>query len=139
MSGLDLSRDPVGLTEALVDIASVSGDEREIADQVEAALLSLSFLDISRNGDAVVARTHLGRDTRVVLAGHLDTVPIANNVPSRREGGALYGCGTSDMKSGDAVMLYLAAQLAERRSWCDLTFVFYDHEEVAAEASGLLR
>ena len=36
-----------------------------------------------RNGNAVLARTNLGRATRVLLAGHLDTVPAADNLPSR--------------------------------------------------------
>jgi succinyl-diaminopimelate desuccinylase len=79
----------------------------------------------------------------VVLAGHLDTVPIADNVPSRLDEatGRLYGCGTSDMKAGDAVMLRLAGRFgvpgAEPAH--DLTFVFYDNEEVEAVKNGLGR
>jgi succinyl-diaminopimelate desuccinylase len=138
---LDLSADVVTLTRALVDTPSVSGDERALADAVEAALQALGGLEVERVGDTVLARTSLGRDTRVVLAGHLDTVPIAGNVPSRLEDGRLYGCGTSDMKSGDAVMLRLAGRFgvpgAEPAH--DLTFVFYDNEEVEAVKSGLGR
>ena len=67
----------------------------------------------------MLARTALGRERRVLLAGHLDTVPIADNVPSRREGDLLHGCGTTDMKSGDAVIAHLAATLPEPRH--DLT------------------
>jgi succinyl-diaminopimelate desuccinylase len=85
----------------------------------------------------VLARTHLGRGSRVLLAGHLDTVPIADNVPSRRDGGRLYGCGTSDMKAGDAVFLHVAATVSEPRR--DLTLVFYDCEEVEAARNGLGR
>ena len=85
----------------------------------------------------MVARTNLGRDRRVLLAGHLDTVPIADNVPSRRDGGRLYGCGTSDMKAADAVLLRLAASVAEPA--CDVTYVLYDNEEVEAARNGLLR
>ena len=84
-----------------------------------------------------MARTQLGRERRVLLAGHLDTVPTAGNVPSRREGDRLYGCGTSDMKSGDAVLLHLAATLPAPTS--DLTVVLYDNEEVEAERNGLKR
>jgi succinyl-diaminopimelate desuccinylase len=73
----------------------------------------------------------------VLLAGHLDTVPVADNLPSRREGDLLHGCGTSDMKSGDAVILHLAATLPEPAY--DLTFVLYDNEEVEAERNGLTR
>jgi succinyl-diaminopimelate desuccinylase len=134
---LDLAQDPVALTAALVDIVSVSGEERQLADLVHDALRALPHLTVERDGDAVVARTQLGRGRRVLLAGHLDTVPIADNVPSRREGDRLFGCGTSDMKSGDAVLLHLAATLPDPAY--DLTFVLYDHEEVDAALNGLAR
>jgi succinyl-diaminopimelate desuccinylase len=132
---LDLS-DLVALTAQLVDIASVSGDEQRLADAVEQAL-QLPHLTVERVGNNVVARTDLGHDRRVLLAGHLDTVPVADNLPSRRDGDLLFGCGTSDMKSGDAVLLHLAASLSDPSY--DLTFVLYDNEEVAAEKNGLKR
>ncbi|MPQ98535.1 succinyl-diaminopimelate desuccinylase [Modestobacter sp. I12A-02628] len=140
---LDLSTDVLALTRALVDAPSVSGSEEPLADAVEAALRGLGGLEVERVGNSVLARTSLDRDTRVVLAGHLDTVPIADNVPSRLDEatGRLYGCGTSDMKSGDAVMLRLAARFgvpgAEPAH--DLTFVFYDNEEVDSSLNGLGR
>ena len=134
---LDLAGDPVALTAALVDIESVSGDERQLADLVERSLQAVPHLTVDRDGNNVVARTRLGRDRRVLLAGHLDTVPTADNLPSRRDGDLLYGCGTSDMKSGDAVLLHLAATLAAPSY--DLTFVLYDNEEVEAERNGLKR
>ena len=137
MTGLDLAQDPVDLTAALVDVPSVSGGEAPLADLVEAALTALPHLSVVRDGDSVVARTDLGRARRVLLAGHLDTVPIADNLPSRRAGGRLYGCGTSDMKAGDAVLLHLAATLADPAY--DLTFVLYDNEEVEADRNGLGR
>ena len=93
--------------------------------------------EVIRNGDAVLARTDFGRPTRVVLAGHLDTVPIADNVPSRRDAEHIYGCGTCDMKSGDAVFLHLAATVAEPVH--DITLIFYDCEEIEASANGLGR
>lgn len=138
---LDLAGDPIELTAALVDIPSESRHEARIADEVEAALRSqtppsLGF-EIVRNGDAVLARSGLGRPTRVLLAGHLDTVPIADNVPSRRDGDLLYGCGTADMKSGDAVFLHLAATVTDPAH--DLTLVFYDCEEIDAASNGLGR
>ncbi|MEU5846484.1 succinyl-diaminopimelate desuccinylase [Saccharopolyspora shandongensis] len=141
-ASLDLTADPVELTAALVDIPSVSGGEKAIADAVEQALREQApHLEVVRNGDAVLARTNLGRDSRVVLAGHLDTVPINDNLPLRRTGSGaeevLHGCGTVDMKGGDAVMLHLAATLPAPRH--DLTFVFYDCEEVEAERNGLNR
>jgi succinyl-diaminopimelate desuccinylase len=134
---LDLSLDAAGLTEALVDVPSVSGDERALADAIAAALGGLAHLSVSRDGDAVVARTRLGRPQRVILAGHIDTVPIAGNIPSRTEHDVLYGCGSADMKSGVAVQLRLAAQLVQPSR--DVTYVFYDCEEVEAERNGLLR
>jgi succinyl-diaminopimelate desuccinylase len=141
-ASFDLTADPVELTAALVDIPSVSGGEKAIADAVEQALRGQApHLEVVRNGESVLARTNLGRASRVVLAGHLDTVPINDNLPLRRTGtGAeevLHGCGTVDMKGGDAVMLHLAATLTDPRH--DLTFVFYDCEEVEAERNGLNR
>jgi succinyl-diaminopimelate desuccinylase len=134
---LDVTLDPVALTAAIVDTESVSGNERRLADAVEAALHDLPHLEVSRDGDAVVARTTLGRAQRVLLGGHLDTVPVAANLPSRRDGDRLYGCGASDMKASLAVMLRLAATLTAPRH--DVTYVFYDHEEVEAEKNGLGR
>ncbi|MFE9743421.1 succinyl-diaminopimelate desuccinylase [Saccharothrix saharensis] len=134
---LHLAADPVELTAALVDIPSVSGDEARLADLVERSLREQTALEVTRSGNAVLARTNLGRPSRVVLAGHLDTVPINDNLPSRLEHGVLHGCGTVDMKSGDAVMLHLAATVTDPRH--DLTFVFYDCEEVEAVRNGLGR
>ncbi|MFB6777525.1 succinyl-diaminopimelate desuccinylase [Streptomyces sp. NPDC056352] len=135
-STLDLTLDGPALTARLVDFPSVSGDEKELADAIETALRTLPHLTVDRHGNNVVARTNLGRDERVVLAGHIDTVPIADNVPSRLdENGMLWGCGTSDMKSGVAVQLRIAATVPEPNR--DLTFVFYDNEEVAAHLNGL--
>ncbi|CAN5479031.1 succinyl-diaminopimelate desuccinylase [soil metagenome] len=138
---LDLHGDPIALTAALVDIPSVSRDEARLADEVESALRSQTppslGYEIVRSGNAVLARTNRGLPTRVMLAGHLDTVPIADNVPSRLEGGVLYGCGTSDMKSGDAVFLHLAATVTDPAH--DLTLVFYDCEEIESSANGLGR
>lgn len=134
-TALDLSLDGGALTAQLVDIPSVSGDEQALADAVEAALRTLPHLTVDRYGNNVVARTDFGRSERVLLAGHLDTVPIADNLPSRVEGDLLWGCGTTDMKSGVAVQLRLAATLTDPNR--DLTFVFYDCEEVDAARNGL--
>ncbi|MDI6103521.1 succinyl-diaminopimelate desuccinylase [Actinoplanes sp. NEAU-A12] len=134
---LDLTGDVVDLTRTICDIPSVSGDEKRLADAVESALRAVAHLDVLRDGDAVVARTALGRSTRVVLAGHLDTVPIADNLPVVTDGDLLRGRGTVDMKAGVAVMLQLAAVLESPRH--DVTYVFYDHEEVAARLNGLGR
>jgi succinyl-diaminopimelate desuccinylase len=129
--------DPVELTRALVDIESVSGNEAEIADAVEAALRTASHLRVDRFENTVVARTDLGRDQRVVLAGHLDTVPLADNFPSRTEGDIMWGCGTSDMKSGTALALWLAMTVTEPRH--DVTYFFYECEEVDSARNGLTK
>ncbi len=135
---LDLAADPVELTAALVDMPSVSGQETALADAVQDALASQApHLRLLRSGNAVLARTDLGRPQRVLLAGHLDTVPVAGNLPSRRDGALLYGCGTTDMKSGDAVILHLAATVPEPVH--DLTVLLYDCEEVEAVRNGLNR
>ena len=134
---LDLFSDPADLTQALVDIPSVSGAEGPIADAIEAALRGLRRFEVVRMGNSVLARTSLGRPTRVLLAGHIDTVPIADNVPSRLDGDTLHGCGTTDMKSGDAMLLHIAATLENPSR--DLTFVFYECEEIEHDRNGLTR
>jgi len=138
---LDLRSDVVDLTSALCDIPSESGAEGELADAIEAALRPLAHLTVERDGDAVVARTTLGRARRVAIAGHIDTVPIKGNVPSRRELVAgvdtLIGRGSVDMKGGVAVQLALAAALVEPVA--DVTWIFYDQEEVESARNGLGR
>lgn len=136
------STDVVDLTQVLCDIPSVSGTERPLADAIEAALASLPHLSISRLGNTVLARTELGRDQRVVIAGHIDTVPIQDNLPTTRRSSAdgtelLWGRGTVDMKGGVAVALHLAASVTDPVP--DVTWVFYDNEEVDADANGLNR
>ena len=139
MSRLDLSTDVVSLTAALCDLESVSGNEQALADAVEEALGALPHLTVTRDGNTVVARTELGRPERVILAGHLDTVPLTTppNLPTRREADELVGRGTVDMKGGVAVQLRIAAAVAEPSR--DITFVFYDCEEVESERNGLAR
>ena len=150
---LDLHSDVVALTAALVDFPSESHHEQLLADEVERQLTGLAHLEVARFGNTVVARTRLGHARRVLLGGHLDTVPEADNgraiivragevLPVVGPDGAatceedrLYGLGSSDMKGGVAVMLRLAAHLLQPRF--DLTFVFYDCEEVASEHNGL--
>lgn len=134
---LDLDTDGATLTAALTDIASVSGEEKPLADAIERALSGRPHLTVQRSGNTVLARTELGRKERVVLAGHIDTVPHAGNFPSSfdSERSRLTGCGTTDMKSGVAVQLRLAAGLAAPSR--DVTYVFYDCEEIEAERNGL--
>ncbi|GGB45336.1 succinyl-diaminopimelate desuccinylase [Flexivirga endophytica] len=139
MAELDLTRDVVDLTADLVDIPSVSRDEQQIADAVEKALRALPHLRVDRDGNTIVARTDLGRAERVVLAGHLDTVPLTDppNLPTQRVDGLLVGRGTTDMKGGVAVQLAVAQAITEPTR--DVTFVFYDCEEIEEEFNGLRR
>jgi succinyl-diaminopimelate desuccinylase len=138
---LDTRRSVIELTRQLCDINSVSGGEASIADAIEAALADAAHLEVIRDGDAVVARTALGRERRVVIAGHIDTVPVNENLPTRfeTENGIqyLWGRGTVDMKAGVAVALKLAVELADPR--IDVTWIWYDHEEVSADLNGLGR
>jgi len=147
--------DALSLTRQMIDIPSVSGQEGPLADAVEAALRSAGFgsvpaLEILRDGDAVCARTRLGLPQRVVLAGHLDTVPIADNVPGRaeiRDGvEVVWGRGSVDMLGGCAAALALACEVgpliaagAHAALTADVTWIFYDHEEVASHLNGLGR
>jgi succinyl-diaminopimelate desuccinylase len=129
------------LTVAICNIESVSGNEAALADEVDATLSAASHLEVVRDGNAIVAKTNLGRDKRVVIAGHIDTVPVANNLPAQlhhfeREQ-VIVGRGTVDMKAGVAVMLKLAVEVNE--PLFDITWVFYDNEEVASELNGLGR
>lgn len=130
-----------GLFRQIVDCPSVSQEEQDLADAVEALVREAAHLEVTRIGNCVVARTGLGRPERVVVAGHLDTVPIVDNLPSvvetRPDGDYLVGRGTCDMKGGVAVALYLATRLAEPVR--DVTWVFYECEEIAAEHNGLAR
>lgn len=124
-------------TARLVDIASPSLGEGPFADLVEGWLDEVPWLTVARHGDNVVARTQLGLDQRLLLAGHLDTVPANGNEVARVEGDTLWGLGSADMKSGLAVFLELARTV--EHPTCDLTYVFYAAEEIASEHNGLLQ
>lgn len=140
ISHLDLTQDPIELTKALVDIPSPSHHEEAIADAIEQALkpLEAAGVELARFGNTVCARTNRGLASRIVLAGHVDTVPIADNVPHHMEDNIMFGCGTVDMKSGLAVYLHTFAQLAAADNLQhDLTLIAYEGEEVSTEFNGL--
>jgi len=132
---LDLNADVVALTESLVDIESVSQNEQVLADAIEQSLNAIGHLEVTRIGHSLVARTNLGREERVVIAGHIDTVPLNHNLPVRNDGDNLHGLGTCDMKGGVAVALRLAQTVAEPNR--DITFVFYEAEEIDDVYNGL--
>ena len=140
-TALDLTASSVEITRALCDIESVSGNETLLADLIEQALTGYDHLEVIRDGDTIVARTNLSRAQRVVIAGHIDTVPLNNNLPTRTEviDGVdyLWGRGTVDMKAGVAVQLKLAVELSDPS--VDLTWMWYDNEEVDSSLNGLGR
>lgn len=132
---LDLSVGPARLAAALIDVPSESRQEERLADLVEVTLREVPWLTVTRHGHTVVARTNLGRAERVLIGGHLDTVPAHDNLPHRVEGGILYGLGACDMKGGVAVSLSLAASVSEPVR--DITYVYYECEEIDASLNGL--
>ena len=134
-SNVDIAASVSEIAAALIDIPSVSGAEKEIADIVEGTLTKALHLEVLRSGNTVVARTNLGAPLRVLWAGHLDTVPINANVPHTIEGNVLHGRGSVDMKAGVAIGLKLAVELSAPRY--DMTWIFYDNEEVEAKKNGL--
>lgn len=140
---IDPSLSPSDLTRRLCDIPSVSGEERIIADAIEPLVRRAPHLRVTRDGDTLIARTDLGRTHRVIIAGHLDTVPVNGNLPTHESRDAqtgdvmLWGRGTVDMKAGVAVQLKLALELTAPA--VDVTWVWYDNEEVASEFNGLGR
>lgn len=130
--------DLLALTAELCAVPSPSLEEHALADLVQARLAAVGRpIEVRRDGPNVVARTRLGRPRRIILGGHLDTVPPDGNLPPRREGNRVVGVGAADMKGGLAVMLALAAEVAGTAPRFDLTFVFYAAEEIADEHNGL--
>jgi len=140
MNSIDVSQTLAELTIDICNIESVSGNEKVLADLVEKAL-QVPHLEVIRDGNAVIAKTNLGRPKRIILAGHLDTVPVSENLPAKlmhfeREQ-VVWGRGSVDMKGGIAVFLKLAVELDAPKH--DLTWIFYDQEEVESEKNGLGR
>ncbi|RLP76427.1 succinyl-diaminopimelate desuccinylase [Mycetocola tolaasinivorans] len=135
----DLTAGSIQLTQDLCDEASVSGGEAHLVDRLVATLEGFEHLELIRHGNTLTARTNLGRAQRVIIAGHVDTVPINNNLPVQRveiDGiDHLVGRGTVDMKAGVAVQVLLAAELIEPA--VDITWMWYDNEEVSSDLNGL--
>jgi len=152
---LNILRDVVSLTADLINFPSESRNEQAIADAIAAQLVQFDHLEVLRDGNTVVARTNLGRAERVVIAGHIDTVPSSGNdvaihvkpgekAPVADVDGSfevtedrIYGLGACDMKAGVAIALHLAATIKNPSR--DVTWVFYDCEEIEAIHNGLKR
>ena len=150
-NSLNPHADVVTLTAQLIDIPSVSGNEKQIADLVESSLRACDWLTVERLNNNVVARTNLGRSSRVIVAGHLDTVPVADNdkaviisaggqLPvegSTVSEDVLFGLGSCDMKGGVAVALRAAVTVKE--PVFDVTYIFYECEEIESARNGLAK
>lgn len=134
---LNLHGDVGRLAADLVNISSQSHHERTIADSVENALRACGHLTVSRIDNNVIATNHAGRGERVILAGHLDTVPVNNNLPAELRNGIIYGLGACDMKGGVAASLHVAATVTDPNR--DVTYIFYEAEEVTSEFNGLAK
>ena len=127
-------------TLALVDIPSVSRSEARIAQEVASAIPRSSFREHVADGEGFYYATDraAGRPF-VLLAGHLDTIPVQGNLPGRIEGGWVVGLGATDMKGGLAVMLELASWIDEARPEreLDLGLLFFTREELPVDESPL--
>jgi succinyl-diaminopimelate desuccinylase len=119
---------------------SVTGEEKALCDDLESRISSIPGWRIERVSNNLT----VGRESpdasreKLVLAGHLDTVPEPEGgLPVRVEAGRVYGRGASDMKAGDAVMLTLLEGFPWEASWAEPVFVFYEREEGPYAENGL--
>ncbi|MGO9963320.1 MAG: succinyl-diaminopimelate desuccinylase [Acidimicrobiales bacterium] len=124
------------LTAELVEIPSVSHDEDQAAEFVLESLSGAGHLVIRRIANNVVARTSFGRRRRLLVAGHLDTVPPNGNEHAVMSVDRCSGLGSADMKGGVAVMIELARRAVEPA--VDVSYVWYACEEVEQHYSGLM-
>ena len=124
----------------LVSIPSESRHERALADDLARRLAGRSGGELLRFGDELVFRfPALSGQPKLILCGHLDTVPAQGPHDVRVEGDRVVGLGASDLKAGLAVMEELAESLDPAACELDPWFVFYTCEEVGYAESGLER
>jgi succinyl-diaminopimelate desuccinylase len=118
---------------------SVTGAEKELCDDLEARISASPGWEIERISNSLAVRREEQDPSlqKVVLAGHLDTVPEPEGgIEVRVEGDRIYGRGASDMKAGDAVMLALL-ETFPKESRFEPLFVFYEREEGPYAENGL--
>lgn len=132
---LDITKNLAELTTDLVNIPSVSLAEMQIADEITRQLEAVADLKLLRFDNTLIASTQNSHPLRVILAGHLDTVPPNNNQTATLSGKAIKGLGAVDMKGGLAVMLKLAQEVKNFKK--DVTFFFYEAEEIESKFNGL--
>lgn len=104
--------DPVALAQRFVDIPSVTGDEKRMAEAAADSLREIGFR-VQLDPAAPERPNVLGllEAPRVLLCTHLDTVPP--HFPARQDGEWLYGRGACDTKGILAAMLAAAEQLIQ--------------------------
>ena len=131
----DLAQRLAVRTLELIDIASESRNEAELAAYVEAAVGEPTW----RDGEMLWYDASRGDRPFVVLGGHLDTVPAQGNIPGHRTETDVVGLGASDMKAGVAVMVELARAWrdASATGGLDLGLLFFPREELPASESAL--
>src|SRR5919204_2691454 len=117
----------IRLTQALVRIPSVVGEEGALAAALQARMQTMGFDDV-RLQDAlpgrpnVVAVVDSGRPgPTLVLTGHIDTKPVCKGwdgdpYSGRIENGRLHGHAVMDMKAGVASLVAAAAAMSRARS-----------------------
>jgi succinyl-diaminopimelate desuccinylase len=121
----------------IVSIHSVTGNEGRLCTAIAERLLPIwTMQGVTRIGNALIVGQQTGRPI-ITLFGHLDTVPLQDNGDPVVSGGRMAGLGTTDMKSGLAVMIHLLEDDAVRTGPYDVVGVFYDREEGPADENGL--
>jgi succinyl-diaminopimelate desuccinylase len=132
---LQIDKNLAELTVDLINIPSLSLAEKDLADQIQAVLTPLDGLEVTRIENTLIAKTNFNFSSRVILAGHLDTVPANQNEKAVISKDSIFGLGAVDMKSGIAVMLKLVQDVQEFKK--DVTFLFYEAEEIESKYNGL--
>ena len=120
------------LTETLIDIESVTGNEQEILTFIEDYLIKNKFTgEIIKNDGGLIAY-HSKSNSKVALVGHVDTVPIVDDQERLSDSEKISGRGAVDMKSGIAVMINT---LLDEKS--NEVGIFYTAEEGPIKENGL--
>lgn len=123
----------------LLGIPSVIRNEHAIADFCEAWLRERKVYGVVRAGENLAVQPRPFREgvPRVLLLGHLDTVPKSDENPARLEGDKIYGLGASDMKCADAVLMRICERAVQEQSRYDIAGVLYAREEGPYQESGM--
>lgn len=125
-------------TLELVDVPSESRHEASVRELLR-GLVPTEYRPVFEGDEAFLwARERRPETALLVLAGHYDTVPAQDNVPGRIGGGAVHGCGASDMKGGVAVALELVRELATLEPGrVDVALLLFGREELPPEHNPL--